>query len=164
MNQHQARQQQIAAARLEFMQALSRGQVHVVDRMGNSLKPGDRVLWHPTVDPMVEIQAVQPNMDPEAPIGQMLITIAVTLPIAVAPNTALQNFVLMGSVAAQPATTASRELTADETTDAVSKAAGDVAARIADNEAAGRDMEPERKSGPTGLVDGTGRSLDEPPL
>ena len=150
VNEHQLRQQQKANARLEFFKALAAGQVHVYDRFGSVIEPGARILWHPSVDPVVEVQAVQPNPDPESPVGQMLVTLAVTISVAVAPNQPWQTFILMG---APP----ERELGSEDARKAAQEELGAVADRIGAN---GREGV---RTGPTGLVDGTGRSLDEPP-
>jgi hypothetical protein len=81
MNEHQRRQQEMADARRKFADGVARGQIAALDRFGNRIDIGDKLMWKNLVDLVFDVVAVNPVMDPRVAPGLMDITLTVTFPI-----------------------------------------------------------------------------------
>jgi len=86
MNEHQARAREAQKAQQQFLQALSAGQVHAVDRFGMPITAGAKVLHSGQIDLVFDVISVAPILDPKVPPGMLNVTVTVTFPMQVRAN------------------------------------------------------------------------------
>ena len=102
MNDHKIRQINAEAGHRKFIQALSAGQANALDRFNQTMKPGQRVLFHNPVDLVFEVSAIAPVLDPGAPPGLMNVTLAATITVPMPANQANQAMMILPFLGAAP--------------------------------------------------------------
>lgn len=83
MNEQERQQQERARQMKSFAAAFGRGQANAVDRFGQIIKDGDKLMLKFQVDPIVDVMAVNPVLDPKAPAGLIDVMCTVTFPLRV---------------------------------------------------------------------------------
>ena len=80
----QRRQQEDHARNLRnFASAFGRGQAKALDRFGNEMREGDKMMIRFAIDPVVDVVSVNPVLDPKAPAGLIDVVCTVTFPLRV---------------------------------------------------------------------------------
>jgi hypothetical protein len=121
MNEHKARQEALQRQQRQFLQALSSGQVHAVDRFRNKIEAGQKILFRPPYDLIFEVVSVTPLLDPNAPAGMITLHLAVQVPVHVQANVENPQLIIVGGAphaqqtqpAATPAQPEPAEIQAD---------------------------------------------------
>jgi hypothetical protein len=93
----------------QFVAAVSRGEVGVLDRFGNKVDPGDKVVWHPPYDPVWDVVAIQPVLEQGAQPGAMQITFGCTVPMNLFAGMATMSMMLVQKAQPGPAEPAAPE-------------------------------------------------------
>ena len=83
MNEQERQQQERARQMKSFAAAFGRGQANAVDRFGQIIRDGDKMMLRFQVDPIVDVMAVNPVLDPKAPAGLIDVMCTVTFPLRV---------------------------------------------------------------------------------
>jgi len=110
-DQQRAFQDELRKARKQFANAIAAGQVHVLDRFNNGLKPGQKVLYRPPFDLIFDVVDVAPVFDLNMPPGAMTVTLTVTLPIKVMANQTQGGMIVLAEMPDAPAQTTDSEAT-----------------------------------------------------
>ncbi len=100
MNEHQARREAMAREQRKFLNALSAGQAGAIDRLSRTIKPGQKLLFHPPYDLIFDVQAVNPVLDPSAPPGLMVLTLSVVMPVQLQANSPNPTMVIVAEAGA----------------------------------------------------------------
>jgi hypothetical protein len=89
---------QIRAALAAFAQDFAAGKAAVLDRFATVVKPHDLVLWHPPHDLVYEVTKIEPILDvvPNAPIGQIRVTLELTAPVNFLAGQPAMSMVVVG--------------------------------------------------------------------
>ena len=83
MNDQRRNAEQHAQSLRNFAAAFGRGQANALDRFGNPIHDGDKLMLRFQVDPIVDVVSVNPVLDPKAPAGLIDVMCTVTFPIRV---------------------------------------------------------------------------------
>lgn len=71
------KQEQMKRAQADFARAVQQGMVAPIDRFGNRVRPGMRVLYRPPFDLVYEVDAITPLLDPRQPAGLVTLMLSV---------------------------------------------------------------------------------------
>jgi len=74
-------QQAMCQAQQQFRQALAAGTVTLIDRIGQPVKEGDLVIYHPPWDFVYEIAEIKPILDPRVAPGNVEVTLTCRAPV-----------------------------------------------------------------------------------
>jgi hypothetical protein len=83
MSEQQRRQEQAAQQMKSFAAAFAQGIAKPVDRFGNEIKAGDKIMLRFGVDPVLDVVSITPVLDPRAEPGMIDIVCTVTFPLRV---------------------------------------------------------------------------------
>lgn len=83
MNEQRRAAEQHAQQLKSFAAAFGRGQARAVDRFGNPIHDGDKLMLRFQVDPIVDVISVNPVLDPKLPAGLIDVMCTVTFPLRV---------------------------------------------------------------------------------
>lgn len=88
---------ELRKARNQMANLVNSGQVSALDRMGIPIKVGDLAIVHLTPDPILQVLAVKPQMDPRAPADQVTVIFGLQFPMHVRAGLPVSNVVIVGS-------------------------------------------------------------------
>jgi len=80
------------------------------DRFGVPIAKGDLVTYRPGMDLVFEVVDVKPVLDPRAPVGAVVVLLAVSVPLNTMANQPIAEILVVGDIvrdAAQPTDTGS---------------------------------------------------------
>ena len=83
MNDQRRQQEDHARNLRNFAAAFGRGQAKAMDRFGNEMREGDKMMIRFAIDPVVDVVSVNPVLDPKAPAGLIDVVCTVTFPLRV---------------------------------------------------------------------------------
>ncbi len=121
MNEFQRKQEALATQKRQFAQAVARGQAGALDRMGQQIEAGDKILLHTEVDLIFDVVSVNPVLDPRVPPGVMEVAVTVTFPLQIPAGRPFPKVVIIARrqpAEAQPGTDNGTGETAPEETQA----------------------------------------------
>ncbi len=90
MSEQQRQQEQHAQQMKSFAGAFARGQANALDRFGNPMAEGDKLMLRFQVDPIVDVVSVNPVLDPRAQPGTIQVMCTVTFPLIVMAGKSFQ--------------------------------------------------------------------------
>lgn len=101
MSEERRRNEALAAQRRQFLQAFSTGALAAVDRFGNPIQPGCKMLFRNQVDMVVTCVAVNPVLDPRVPPGQVDVILSMQAPVRVTAGQQFPFFCVVGQPPAE---------------------------------------------------------------
>ncbi len=85
-------------SRNDLLRAIGQGQVTPLDRFGQPIKPGHLALINPGFDPVGEILAVSPVLDPNAPPGVARVSVLIRMDLMTIVNQPNMSIAVVGTV------------------------------------------------------------------
>lgn len=114
----------------QFADAMRRGDIRVLDRLGQHVKPGNQIIFQSGIDTIYEVIDVRPILDPRQPQGLAKVSVAVTFDIPVPVNQPFPPLLVIGQAPAGASLAdavrgVEREEQSSSTTDSAESAATD---------------------------------------